>query len=302
MLTAEQHENRATGIGGSDAAAVCGLNPYKSPVDVYLEKVGAAAPVDETERMFWGNKLEDVVADVYSDRTGRKVRRRNRTCRHRQHPFMLGHIDRDVVGERRLLECKTADKWTIGQWGEPGTDEVPDYYLVQVAHYLAVLDYDVADLLLFNGTEASGIYTIPRDRELEANLVEREHDFWMRHVLPEVPPPPTRAADLRVLFPRDSGGSIVATPEIAAKCAQLKALRKALKQGEAETEEMALEIRAFMGPAATLLIDADGAPLATWCNNKDGRRLNVKALEAELPDIASAYYEITPGARPLLLK
>ncbi len=83
MLTAEQHENRATGIGGSDAAAVCGLNPYKSPVDVYLEKVGAAAPVDETERMFWGNKLEDVVADVYSDRTGRKVRRRNRTCRHR---------------------------------------------------------------------------------------------------------------------------------------------------------------------------------------------------------------------------
>lgn len=300
-LSAAQHAERATGIGGSDAAAVCGLNPYKSPVDVYLEKIGAATPVDETERMFWGNKLEDVVAEVYAARTGRKVRRANTTRRHKRHGFMVGNIDRDVVGERRLLECKTADKWTMGMWGEPGSDEVPDYYLMQVAHYMAVLDYEVADLAVLIGGNDFRIYTIPRDCVLEASLVEREYDFWTRHVVPEVPPPPTREADLRTLFPRDCGASIEATPDMVAALEQLRTLKAALKQSETEAEELELRIKTFMADSAELLLGPDGKKLATWKSAKDSQRLDTKALEAELPDVARAYLKTIPGSRRFLI-
>lgn len=301
MLSVAQMQARATGIGGSDAAAVCGLNPYKSPVDVYLEKIGQSEPVEENERMRWGNLLEDVVAQEYARRTGRQVRRRNSTFRHREHDFMVGNIDRDVVGERRLLECKTADKWTLSQWGEPGSDEVPEYYLVQVAHYLAVLDYHVADLAVLIGGNDFRIYTIERDRELEASLIEREYDFWWKHVQLELPPPPSREADLRTLWPRDNGASIEATPDVEAAVERLRALKAALKQGEAEADELELAIKAHMGEGATLLVGADGRKLATWKCAKDSSRLDAKALEAELPDVAAAYMKTVPGSRRFLL-
>lgn len=302
MLNEAQFAARLAGIGGSDAAAVCGLNPYKSPVDVWLEKMGRAEPVEENERMHWGNVLEDVVAQEYARRTGRAVRRRNQQFRHKKHDFLIGNIDRSVDGERRVLECKTADKWTMSQWGEPGSDEVPEYYLIQVAHYLAVLDYDVADLAVLIGGNDYRIYTIERDRELEAHLIERCAEFWHSYVLPDVAPPPSCTDDLKKLWPRDDGTTVVATPEIADAARQLKALKAQLKQGETEADELALRIRGFMGPANTLLVDQDGKPLATWRTNKDGRRLDVKALEAELPDVCGAYYQTTPGARPFLLK
>lgn len=302
MLTAEQHAARATGLGGTDSAAVCGLNPYKTPLDVYLEKIGQADPIEENERMRWGNLLENVVAQEYAHRTGRQVRRRNQTFRHKKHPFMVGNIDRDVVGERRLLECKTADKWTLSQWGEPGSDEVPEYYLVQVLHYLAVLDYEVADLAVLIGGNDFRIYTIERDRELEEGLIEREANFWIGHVEPGIAPLPTNNDDLKKLWPRDDGSVIVATPEIVEATARLKALKAALKQGDTEADELALQIRAFMGPASTLLVDPDGKPLATWRTNKDSRKLDTKALEAELPDVCAPYYTTNTGARPFLLK
>ncbi len=301
MLSEQQHAVRATGIGGSDAAAVCGLNPYKSAVDVWLEKIGRASPVEETERMHWGNVLEDVVAQEYARRTGRSVRRRNMAFRHKKHPHMVGNIDRSVDGERRVLECKTADKWTQHLWGEPGSDEVPEYYLVQVAHYLAVMDYDVADLAVLIGGNDFRIYTIERDRDLEAGLIEREAEFWHGHVVPVIAPPPSRTDDLRTLYPRDSRPAIEATPEVAAAVEQLRSLKAALKQGEAELEELELQIKVFMGDAAELLLGDGGRKLATWKCAKESRRLDAKALEAELPDVVAPYYITTPGSRRFLL-
>lgn len=302
MLNAAQLEARLSGIGGSDAAAVCGLNPYKSPVDVWLEKVGRGEPVEENERMHWGNVLEDVVAQEYARRTGRKVRRRNNQFRHRQHEFMLGNIDRDVVGERRLLECKTADKWTLSQWGEPGSDEAPEYYLVQVAHYLAVLDYEVADLAVLIGGNDFRIYTIERDRELEEGLIERCADFWHSFVIPGIEPPPSSLADCKTLWPRDVKAAVEATPEVEAAVERLRALKAALKQGEAELDELEVLIKGHMGAAAELLIGADGRKLATWKCSKDSTRIDTKALEAELPDVVRAYQKTVPGSRRFILK
>lgn len=130
---------RKTGIGGSDAPVVCGMSPWKSALELYLEKRGEAEPEDlsDNDAVRFGTLLEDVIADEYVRRTGRKVRRVNRQLRAKDHPFMVANLDRDVVGQPRILECKTAGIHAKDEWGEQGTDEVPEYYLLQCTHYLA---------------------------------------------------------------------------------------------------------------------------------------------------------------------
>jgi len=120
LLTKEQKAARFSGIGGSDAAAAIGINPYRTPVDVWMEKTGRSDRPDlsDNQAVHFGNVLEDIVAKEYQRRTGRKVANVNRTLYHHEDRCILAHIDRRVVGDRsRILECKTAGQWTTGRLG-----------------------------------------------------------------------------------------------------------------------------------------------------------------------------------------
>ncbi|WP_065202504.1 YqaJ viral recombinase family protein [Chromobacterium subtsugae] len=187
---------RNTGIGGSDAGTVLNVNPYKTPLQLYLEKRGEIEPDDisEKEAVHFGNVLEDIVAQEYSRRTGRRVERCTTTLRHPKHPFMLGNLDRLVwegdkrpqhrgeIRTRHLLECKTALGRFIDKsaWGPDGSDEVPMTYMAQCQHYLAVTDAEQIDLaVLLSGPEFR-IYPIKRDDELITAMIEQEGEFWER--------------------------------------------------------------------------------------------------------------------------
>jgi putative phage-type endonuclease len=119
---------RRRGIGGSEAAAILGLSPWATPLDVYLDKIGEGEDVEETEAMYFGTILEGVVADEFSRRTGLKVRRRNALLTHPDYPWMIANIDRMVVGGG-LLECKTCNAFN------PWNGVVPEHYQIQVQHY-----------------------------------------------------------------------------------------------------------------------------------------------------------------------
>jgi len=102
-------EYRKQGIGGSDVAAIAGLNPWRSPMAVWLEKTGQIEPQKENEAMYWGAALEDIVAQEFSKRTGLKVHRKNFMLQHPEYPFMLANIDREILDPdkgRGILECK----------------------------------------------------------------------------------------------------------------------------------------------------------------------------------------------------
>ncbi|WP_459253609.1 lambda-exonuclease family protein [Enterococcus hirae] len=144
MSHQEWLEDRKRGIGGSDVATVLGLNKYKSPYQLWLEKTGQIELKDsESEPAYWGNVLEEVVAKEFQERTGKKVRRRNQVFEHPLHPFLRANIDRDVVGENAILECKTANQFFSKEWeGE----EVPLSYLCQVQHYMNVLNKDTEQM------------------------------------------------------------------------------------------------------------------------------------------------------------
>lgn len=173
---------RKRGIGSSDSSAAIGLNPYKSPLELWLEKTnrnhGLAKPDsdDDTAPVFWGVILEPVVASQYQRRTGNKVRKVNAVLQHQEHPWMLANIDREVVGsaEVQILECKTAGINGARLW----RDGVPKYVEVQVMHQLAVTGKQAADVAVLLGGQQLEVYRIERDEILIQNLIELEQQFW----------------------------------------------------------------------------------------------------------------------------
>lgn len=179
MLTTEQREARNKGVGGSDVASIVGISPWKDKHQLYLEKRGELEEEQLTgEIIHFGNVLEDVVADEYARRNNIKVERRNQMLSHKKYPWMLANIDRKVVGKKKGLECKTADKFTRGKWGEDGSDDIPDHYRTQSEHYMIVTGLPEWDLAVLIGGNEYRQYHLQQDKELSEVIIEAEAHFW----------------------------------------------------------------------------------------------------------------------------
>lgn len=213
MLTEKQLKARQKGLGGSDAAAAVGLSPYKTPLELYLEKRGEIEPPDLSgnPKVHWGEILEEVIAQEYTRQTGRRVRRVNQTLYHPDYPWMLCHLDRSVVGGNGYaLECKATS--IKDGWGEEGTDQVPEPIVVQCQHNLAVAGKQVMDVpVLINGSDWR-LYSVPRDDEFIRLLVERE-ELFVELIKNGTPPEPdfghqTTPALLGRMYPGTNGETI----------------------------------------------------------------------------------------------
>jgi putative phage-type endonuclease len=168
-------ELRDTGIGGSDAAAACGKNKYKSPYELYKEKIGEYKEDIDNEAMYFGKVLEEIVAKEFQKRTGKKVWRLNQMLRHPEYEFMIADIDRRIVGEDAILECKTTSAFNEKEWTD---DEVPVEYIIQVQHYLAVTGCQKAYFAVLIGGQKFKWYEMDRDDDLIQDIIEMEQAFW----------------------------------------------------------------------------------------------------------------------------
>lgn len=179
------HE-RTKGIGGSDASIILGLNKWKTPFELWLEKTGQSNLEDTAgEAAYFGNILEDVVAKEFEIRSGKRVRRNNFMLKHPEHSFINANIDRKVVGEDALLECKTASAYLAKDWED---DQIPNAYMIQVQHYLGVTGYEHAYIAVLVGGQRFIWKDIERDEELIQMIFDAEVHFWNHHVLGNVPP------------------------------------------------------------------------------------------------------------------
>ena len=177
---------RQSGIGGSDAGTILGVNKWKSKTQLFFEKVNPELKQQvDNEFIYWGNVLEDVVAKEFETRTGKKVRKNNKMLRHPEHEFMLANLDRVIVGEKALLECKTTSQYNIDQWKD---DEIPASYLCQIQHYMAVTGYEKAYIAVLCGGNQFIWKEVPRDDELIEIIINAEKDFWYNNVLAGVIP------------------------------------------------------------------------------------------------------------------
>lgn len=184
---------RRTGIGSSDAPAVCGLSPWATALDVWLDKIGQRPDTEPTPAMEWGLRLESVIAAAYCERNPGTELAIPRLLRHAEFEWMLCNADR-VSDEGRIVELKTCSAFAADEWGEPGTDQVPEAYLVQVMHQMAVYrshgePIDAADIAVLIGGSDFRTYSVPWNEQLAGILLDRERAFWDRVILRDPPPP-----------------------------------------------------------------------------------------------------------------
>jgi putative phage-type endonuclease len=298
---------RKQGIGSSDAAAAVGLNPYKSQLELWMEKTGRDAnlpktdPNDQTSPMYWGTLLESIVAAHYTMRSGHKVRRINAVLQHPSEPWMLANLDREVLGSRdvHILECKTAGINGARLWKEG----VPEYVQLQVMHQLAVAGRKAADVAVLICGQDLQIHRIERDEAMIAKLIELERAFW-NYVETDSPPPAdgSDSADvaLRCLYPRDSGQTIDLSDdlEMSAVFSDLLAIREVLTTNVLLEAQLKQRIQQRLGDATKAVFQTGDI---TWRRSKDGSGFDTASLLKDQPELLSRYSLVKPGSRRFLV-
>jgi putative phage-type endonuclease len=252
VTAASDPELRRTGLGGTDIARILGLSRFGGPMDVYLEKIGQAAPLIETEPMRWGKLLEPAIAEEYARKSGRVVRRGADFLRHRVYPEFFANIDRWSLLKgtpKRVLELKTTSVFTADDFGEEHTDEVPGDYLAQGMWYGFVTGAETVDLAVLIGGNKHRVYTIPRDDELVADMEERAHSFWddtQRRIPPAIDGSDASTAYLKTTY-RDKGTERAMDDELVRLAYEYRASKENIKALEERVGVIGNEIRDLMG-------------------------------------------------------
>lgn len=310
---------RMQGIGGSDVAALVGLSPWTTPRDVWYSKVGhdgEGNPVDvfnlvtETDAMYWGRVLEDVVANEYALRTGCHVQATDYQFKGdpKKHPlaknYFIANVDR-LVGKKfndikpedspflineetgqlftdKLLECKTSSAYMKDNWGEDGSSDIPEYYMAQVQWYMGVTGCKSADLAVLIGSNDFRIYHLERNETVIEYLFTEADKFWTEYVLADVLPPPVNVDDSVSAFPRGEKRKKVFADELLEDaCRQFNELRAQVESLEKQMDDLKMQICESMQDGTDLYGD-DGRKLCTWSASSLSKKIDYKKIVEHL--------------------
>lgn len=269
-LTPEILKERKTGIGGSDCAAVLGLSKWSTPLDIYLSKIDPdSQPIEQNGAMKWGHILEPVIVKEYENVTNQKVEQPDKIFRNEKYNWLLANVD-GIVSDKLLLEVKTT-KFFNENWGEEGTDEIPQEYLIQVAHYCAVLDRQSVDIAALGSGSDFRIYHYERNKVLEEKIIELTHQFWYENVQKMTPPEPVNNDDIIKLYRRgDESKVLQAGSDIVDMVYAHKDMKKQIKTLEEQGKSLESKIKGAMKENA-YLADINGEVLASWTNQTSNR-------------------------------
>ncbi len=296
MPYADWLDLRKLGIGGSDASVVCGINRYKSPVELWMEKTNQLPAQEAGEAAYWGTQLEPFVRAEFTKRTGIEVVQVKQLLQSEEHPFMLANLDGACEVPDFgpcIFEAKTASAYKAGEW----EDAIPDEYQLQIQHYMAVTGYKGAYIAVLIGGNTFKWRFVERDEELISMLIELEADFW-NHVESGTPPPldgsDASAKFLAQRFPSSTPKSCITLPDTAAEllaqydeaCEQLELVTERKQKAENLLKEM-------MGENE---IGTSGERVITW-KSVSQERLDSKTLKAEHPVLCKKYTNRTSYRR-----
>ncbi len=297
-LTIQQRKDRRLGIGGSDIAAIVGINKWLTPLDVYLEKISTEEPYEEEcslmgpNPMEWGNIMEPVIIQHFERATELNCITGLETFVHPEYPYMRANVDAKIIGEDALLECKTAGQFMANQWSNLGGDNIPEPYLLQCAYYAEVANVSKVYIAVLIGGNDFRVYNYDRNPALGKLILSKVTNFWENHVLKEIPPEPINLEDSVKLWKHTTGEDAkAATPDIELIIKDLRALKaqeKALKTLYAEKQ---LQVCNFLEQDIAIN-DENGQTLLTWkpqtMNRFDGTR-----FKAEHPEMYNNYVKTT---------
>lgn len=251
----------------------------------------------DNNAMKWGRVLEPVIKQEYAEATGRTVLQPADMLRHAQHGFMVANLD-GFTEDRRIVEIKTAR--TDRDWGEPGSDQVPQEYLLQVQHYMIVTGFQVADVAVLIGGSDFRLYEVPADRELQDMMIAAEADFW-RRVQAGDPPEPASLKDAQEKYGRASRAEAVeADAVIAGYLDGLAKLSAQIEDLQAQADERKAKVMAYMAERDTLTIA--GRIAVTWKQQAGARRFDSTAFKAAHPALYDQFLKQGEPSRRFLLK
>ena len=234
-------------IGGSDAGAVVGLNPYKSAYTLWAEKLGKVPEFEGNLITEVGSYLEDFVATLFERETGNKVRRKNRMLINSEYPFACADVDRIVVGENAIVEIKTTNSLPAMRRFKNG--EYPESWYCQMTHYLAVGGFDKAYLAVLIGCREFKIFVLERDEGEIKALMLAEKEFWDK-VEKKIPPladgSESTSETLTTIFP-ESTDDTVNLMAYESDLKQYMTYTSLIKDIERQRDEVANRIKAFLG-------------------------------------------------------
>lgn len=285
-------EDRHLYIGASEVSAILGIAPASwnaTPLSVWRSKVMPDdEPPRENQAMSAGNRLEPVILDWYADETGLEVRPGERWTGERiRAPMLRAHTDAvawpgdEIRTDKnaRNVEVKNVAASKAGEWGSPGTDQVPPYYRCQVAFQMALANLPVTDLPVLIGGNEFRIYTVERDRAYETAILEACVAWWRRHVEGGVPPEPVTLDDHRRRWV-DVAGAVRADQAALDDLLRLAEIQAAGKELTAAADAIKLRIQQRMRDREAI-VDTDGRVLVSWKMNGSGRtfRPNYTAIQ-----------------------
>lgn len=298
-------EVRKQGIGSSDAATACGLNPYMSMLELWLIKTGRQTQSIEDESsgvapLYWGKQLEPLVAEYYSMHTKHKVRRVNAVL---QHPdpdkyFMLANLDYSVVGsdEVQILECKTAGEHGIKLW----RDGVPLYVLCQVQHQLAVTGKQAAHVCVLLCGHETKTFKIVRSESVIQHIVKAERYFWEcveKDIPPSVDASASAAKAIQQLYPSHIPLTVEDLSENETANHTFKKLiklKEEIQHKQEHFDELKHHIQMMMKDAERAVFSHGSV---VWKKAKDSVGLDMKTLLKHQPDLLELYPQHKAGSR-----
>lgn len=283
-------EARKGSIGGSDAAAIVGLNPWKSAYALWAEKSGKIEPEDISmkEAVRLGHELEGYVAKRFTEITGKKVRRENYILKNTDYPWAHANVDRLVIGEKAGLECKTTSALSLSKFKN---GEYPANYYVQCVHYLAVTGLERWYLCVLIGNQEVKVFTIERDEDEIAALMDAEQEFWAQ-VDDGIAPLPdgsdSSSKAIAALYD-DEGGACDLTP-FTSTLRDYMGLKAEIKELTDRCDGLGNQIKEYMGTASR----GTAGDFRVSYGSRSKRTFDVKKFQKDNPGIdLSGYYKVS---------
>jgi putative phage-type endonuclease len=240
---------------------VLGISPWTTALEVYLEKTGQAPPQAENQAMRMGTLLEPIVARLYAEAHGVRLRKPPSILHHEDYPWMLASIDWWREADGRIVECKTAGPYSASEWGEAGTDEIPEHYQVQVQHQLAVCGEDEADIAVLIGGQDFRTYTVRRSQPIIDHLIEIECEFWERVQRRQPPPADWQHATtprlIQAMHAPIAGLQVNLPDEALALADQYRDIGRVITQAERDRDYVKAKLAEHLGDAGVGLL-SDG--------------------------------------------
>lgn len=274
-------------IGSSDTAAILGISPWRTPLEVYMDKVQPRKEITDPDRLrvlSRGKRMEPYVIDLLAEETGLVIVARGNRYIDPIHPFLAAEIDAEAESGENV-EIKTVSPFKAKEWGEQKSDEIPLHYAAQAMHALMVTGRPVCIFGVLIGADDFRTYRIERDDVTIDAIRQKEVEFWDR-VQRLDPPEPTKVEDLRFLYGKDAGTAVEASDAIEADYLALASMKDDAKRLAKQIEDREDRIKLYMADAAILTLH--GQPVITW-KSQSQNRIDTKAFEAAHPDLAQKF-------------